>query len=69
MMSIVYLFWMYVFLFGVIGAMRGWAKELMVSFSVVTALAVNMLLEKYIPLVRDLVKPDQPATPDRLSLS
>lgn len=56
MMSIVYLFWMYVFLFAVIGAMRGWAKELMVSFSVVTSLAVNLLLEKYIPLVRDLDK-------------
>ncbi len=56
MMSIVYLFWMYVFLFGVIGAMRGWAKELMVIFSVVTSLAVNLLLEKYIPLVRDLDK-------------
>jgi len=66
MMSIVYLFWMYVFLFAVIGAMRGWAKELMVSFSVVTALAVNMLLEKYIPLVRNLVDPAQP-TVDALS--
>ncbi len=54
MMSIIYLFWMYVFLFAVIGAMRGWAKELMVAFSVVTSLAVNLLLEKYIPLVRDL---------------
>lgn len=56
MMSIVYIFWMYVFLFGVIGAMRGWAKELLVIFSVVTALAVNLLLEKYIPLVRDIDK-------------
>ena len=56
MMSVIYIFWMYVFLFGVIGAMRGWAKELMVIFSVVTALAVNLLLEKYIPLVRDLDK-------------
>jgi len=54
MMSIVYVFWMYVILFAVIGAMRGWAKELLVAFSVITALAVNLLLEKYIPLVRDL---------------
>lgn len=54
MMSIIYIFWMYVCLFAVIGAMRGWAKELLVSFSVITALAVNLLLEKYIPLVRDL---------------
>lgn len=56
MMSIVYLFWMYVILFAVIGAMRGWAKELLVAFSVITSLAVNLLLEKYIPLVRDLDK-------------
>jgi uncharacterized membrane protein required for colicin V production len=56
MMSIVYIFWMYVILFAVIGAMRGWAKELLVAFSVITALAVNLLLEKYLPLVRDLDK-------------
>lgn len=56
MMSIIYIFWMYVILFAVIGMMRGWAKELLVIFSVVTALAVNLLLEKYIPLVRDLDK-------------
>jgi hypothetical protein len=56
MMSIVYIFWMYVVLFAVIGAMRGWVKELLVAFSVITALAVNLLLEKYIPLVRDLPK-------------
>jgi uncharacterized membrane protein required for colicin V production len=58
MMSIVYIFWMYVFLFAIIGAMRGWAKELLVAFSVITALAVNLLLEKYIPLVRDLARPE-----------
>lgn len=65
MMSIVYLFWMYVFLLGIIGAMRGWAKELMVIFSVVTALAVNLLLEKYIPLVKPLADPAN-ATPANL---
>ena len=54
MMNIVYLFWMYVILFAVIGAMRGWAKELLVAFSVVTALALNHLLRTYLPLVKDL---------------
>lgn len=54
MMSIIYIFWMYVVLFAVIGAMRGWAKELLVIFSAITALAVNLLMDKYIPLVRDL---------------
>jgi hypothetical protein len=56
MMSVIAIFWMYVLFFAIIGAMRGWAKELLVAFSVVTSLAVNLLLEKYIPLVRDLDK-------------
>lgn len=54
MMSIIYLFWMYVILFGIIGSMRGWAKELLVAFSVVTALTTNFLLRKYLPLMHDL---------------
>jgi len=54
MMSIVYVLWMYIFLFGVIGWMRGWAKELMVVFSVITALAVNYLLKRYVPIVQAL---------------
>jgi uncharacterized membrane protein required for colicin V production len=58
MMSIVYVMWMYVILFAVIGWMRGWAKELMVSFSAITALAVNFLLVKYIPIIRDDIPAD-----------
>ncbi|MEP0807065.1 MAG: CvpA family protein [Chloroflexota bacterium] len=58
MMSIVYVFWMYVILFGVIGAMRGWAKELLVSFSVILSLAVSHVLRKYVPLARDLPDTD-----------
>ncbi len=56
MMSVVYVLWMYVILFAVIGWMRGWAKELMVSFSVVTALAVNYLLERYVPVMQSIDK-------------
>ena len=54
MMSIVYVFWMYVVLFAVIGAMRGWAKELLVSFSVILALTTNHVLRKFIPIVSNL---------------
>ena len=54
MMSIVSIFWTFVFVFAFIGAMRGWVKELLVSFSAITALAVSLLLEKYIPLVKGL---------------
>jgi hypothetical protein len=58
MMSIVYIFWMYVILFGVIGGMRGWAKELLVAFSVVLALALNHVLRKYIPIAAGLPEND-----------
>ena len=54
MMNIIYVLWMYVILFAVIGLLRGWAKELIVSFSVILALALNLLLKQYIPIVRDL---------------
>lgn len=49
MVSLIFIFWMFVVLFAVIGAMRGWAKELLVSFSVILCLALNLLLRKYIP--------------------
>jgi hypothetical protein len=59
MVTLTFVFWMYVLLFGVIGAMRGWAKELLVTFSVILCLALNLLLEKYIPVVKTLPK-DEP---------
>jgi uncharacterized membrane protein required for colicin V production len=58
MMSIVYVFWMYVILFAVIGAMRGWAKELLVAFSVILSLALNHVLRKYIPLASGMAESD-----------
>ena len=54
MMSLVYVFWMYVLLFAFIGMLRGWARELLVSFSVILALALNHLLRRYIPIVEEL---------------
>ena len=57
MISIVYVFWMYVILFAVIGALRGWVKELMVVFSVVLTLTTNHVLRRFIPIIRDL-EPD-----------
>ncbi len=58
MMSIVYLFWMFVIIFGLIGWMRGWAKELLVSFSVILALALNHVLRRYIPIAQSLAETD-----------
>jgi hypothetical protein len=47
MISILSAFWMFVFLFGLIGAMRGWAKELLVIFSIVLALFLIYVMETF----------------------
>jgi hypothetical protein len=46
MLSLSVLFWMYIILFAIIGAMRGWAKELLVSFSVIVAIFIVIVSEK-----------------------
>ena len=51
MVSLVVIFWMYVILFAVIGAMRGWARELLVAFSVVLALFITTVLERFVPFI------------------
>lgn len=51
MISILSAFWMFVVLFGLIGAMRGWAKELLVIFSVILSLFLIYVLESFTPYV------------------
>jgi len=58
MMSIVYVFWMYVILFALIGWMRGWAKELLVAFSVILSLALSHVIRRYIPIAVNLPETD-----------
>ena len=58
MVSLSFVFWMFVILFGIIGGMRGWAKELLVTFSVILALTFTTLLEHYVPFVRDVLQKD-----------
>jgi colicin V production protein len=54
MMSLLFAFWLFVVLFAIIGAMRGWAKELLVTFSVILSLAFTRLLEHYVPAVQSI---------------
>ena len=49
MISLSVLFWMYLLLFGVIGALRGWAKEILVLFSLFLALFLDAIVMKYVP--------------------
>lgn len=54
MVTLTFIFWMYVVVFSVIGTMRGWAKELLVSFAVILSLALSRLIERYLPVVNTL---------------
>ncbi|MGA2490803.1 MAG: CvpA family protein [Anaerolineales bacterium] len=58
MVSLAFIFWMYVVLFGIIGGIRGWAKEILVSFSVILALTFTTLLSNYVPFIRDVLQKD-----------
>jgi uncharacterized membrane protein required for colicin V production len=62
MVSIFFFFWLLVGIFAIIGAMRGWAKEILVSFSIFLALFLVSLLENYVPFFQALLQnpnPDQ----------
>lgn len=50
MIALYHVFWLFVMVFSLIGALRGWAKEVLVTFSVLTAIALNYLLERFVPL-------------------
>ena len=48
MVSLVALFGLLVALFAIIGAMRGWAKELLVTSAIILGLFINAILEAYV---------------------
>ncbi len=53
MVSLTFFFYAFVVLFAVIGAMRGWAKEMLVTFSGILAMFIIQVLETYVPVIRD----------------
>jgi hypothetical protein len=55
MLSLIVVFWLFVILFGIIGLLRGWAKELLVTFAMILALFITIVLETYVPVVKDLI--------------
>jgi len=49
MISLTVMFYLLIFIFAIIGGMRGWAKELLVSFSVVLALFIIFMFMEFAP--------------------
>jgi uncharacterized membrane protein required for colicin V production len=60
MVSLTFFFFVIVILFSIIGAVRGWAKEMLVTFSAVLALFLIVLLEQYVPIVTNLTLSTDP---------
>jgi uncharacterized membrane protein required for colicin V production len=52
MISLMVVFYIFLITFAIIGGLRGWAKELLVVFSVVLAFFLIFLLEKFSPFIR-----------------
>lgn len=53
MMSLHFTFYVFIGIFAFIGLMRGWRKELIVTFSVILGLTLIILLRKYLPQVEE----------------
>ena len=52
-MTLTFAFWLLVVIFAIIGGLRGWAKELLVTFSVILSLFFLEVLGRYAPPLRD----------------
>jgi uncharacterized membrane protein required for colicin V production len=62
MMTLNFAFWTLVILCAIIGAMRGWAKELLVTFSAILSLFFIEIFVRYIPPVRSFFAPPNDST-------
>jgi hypothetical protein len=51
MVSLTFYFFTFVTIFAIVGAMRGWAKEMLVTFSAILAMFIIAVLERYVPVV------------------
>ena len=54
MVTISFFFWTLIVLFGIIGSMRGWAKEMLVTFSLVMALFVMQVALTHIGPIKKI---------------
>ncbi len=55
MMSLAAVFWLFVVTFSVIGGFRGWAKEILVSFAMLLAITIIVMLTTYVDTIKVLM--------------
>lgn len=63
--NILFLFYLLIGMFALIGAMRGWAKELLVTFSVILAIFLLELIQRFV--LKSGQAPASSATADQVS--
>jgi uncharacterized membrane protein required for colicin V production len=56
MMPLNTFFWLVVLMFGLIGALRGWVRELLVTLAIISAYFLRWLFLNIIPFVREYLK-------------
>jgi len=56
MVTLVIAFYILVGIFALIGSMRGWGKEILVSFSVILGLALIAVVEDLLPYTKDVIQ-------------
>jgi hypothetical protein len=62
MFTLSFVFFLFLFIFGCIGALRGWGKELLVTFSLILALFIIQVLQAYVPPVARMLASSDPKT-------
>ena len=53
MVSINAVFWILVALFALIGGVRGWAREILVTFGVILSMFIMTVLERFVPFINN----------------
>ncbi|HLF01916.1 MAG TPA: CvpA family protein [Anaerolineales bacterium] len=60
MMSLSSVFWLLLIITGIIGGSRGWAREILVLFSLILAMCITSLLQQFLPEVDALLRGTDP---------
>jgi hypothetical protein len=50
MISLVYLFWTLIIMFSIVGGMRGWGREIVVTCCAILGLLINTVFRRHIPM-------------------
>jgi hypothetical protein len=62
MVSLTAIFSVFIIIFALIGAMRGWSKELLVTSALILGLFINTILDRHIPAYQTMLMMQTPET-------